>query len=712
MINSVVNELNSYGLSHDIVDDLLNPHNRTTVQIGGATPGGQRSTPGSILQLNSTTSSPESPNSARKSPASTWISSLPISESSKTRSPRRVSTAGLAVQPSDVSPNTFVLLPKEKSGSRSASVSRSQSVSGMHYSPAKTLNSAMNLPPLALPAGSLQAHDLPLPPNAAKHPNQTNSPHDWNASHWMEKKVPALLPEDLSEDNNIQGRSGVANMNKHHWVESKSGRRAWGEYQLYSDALEFHPNIVLHMELPDSEEPFDVSFKSMRNSTSPHTTPLTTPRFANARNSYSHTLAKQVQDLNLGPAAQEVPSTLLNGAEIPSQEETDKPGYHRYRVVLPLAADERFFNALIESIRTLLKLHMIQQATLINQVKSLCDVISQVASPVNAPKDMYEWREIFSLWLEHDIFESSREKDRGELSVAATENRFHKYMEQLEKRGFISPHETRTVHGNWVTSQIDSWNLESYTPNSRLSDSRSVGALDYFLRLNMALVLLKRYQRFNIETIRKILKKHMKKTALHANSSISRMAMSSHAHQLVLAASEDAPIPEIDWNHASSADILKSLTALAPMNSQSTMQLSLPRILASMMTKDLLPILPRVEDYSCMVCTSIAWHPIRLRCDHLFCIRCLVKLQKQGDNHCPLCRSTDAVKDADESNYDKEMADFLRLWFPREIEEKSQENKSDRVVQSKKEKAIRRKNRWAKLTGRRTSDEDHDCIIS
>lgn len=50
-------------------------------------------------------------------------------------------------------------------------------------------------------------------------------------------------------------------------------------------------------------------------------------------------------------------------------------------------------------------------------------------------------------------------------------------------------------------------------------------------------------------------------------------------------------------------------------------------------------ILPSLDDYACLICTSIAFKPIRLSCQHLFCVRCLVKMQRAGQAECPLCRS-------------------------------------------------------------------------
>jgi len=52
-----------------------------------------------------------------------------------------------------------------------------------------------------------------------------------------------------------------------------------------------------------------------------------------------------------------------------------------------------------------------------------------------------------------------------------------------------------------------------------------------------------------------------------------------------------------------------------------------------------LPIVPSLDDYSCVICMNIAFKPVRLSCTHLFCVRCLVKMQKRGEGNCPMCRA-------------------------------------------------------------------------
>ena len=83
------------------------------------------------------------------------------------------------------------------------------------------------------------------------------------------------------------------------------------------------------------------------------------------------------------------------------------------------------------------------------------------------------------------------------------------------------------------------------------------------------------------------------------------------------------------------------------------------------MNQRLVGIIPQLDDYLCPVCSSISIKPVRLACSHVFCVRCLVKLQRQGKGLCPMCRS-DVVLDATSGNLDMGLANFLWFYFPKE----------------------------------------------
>lgn len=63
-------------------------------------------------------------------------------------------------------------------------------------------------------------------------------------------------------------------------------------------------------------------------------------------------------------------------------------------------------------------------------------------------------------------------------------------------------------------------------------------------------------------------------------------------------------------------------------------------------SNEIVKIVPQLDDYLCPVCFSISYKPVRLTCNHVFCIRCMVQMQKQKAKYCPLCRN-DVIMHAD-----------------------------------------------------------------
>ena len=72
---------------------------------------------------------------------------------------------------------------------------------------------------------------------------------------------------------------------------------------------------------------------------------------------------------------------------------------------------------------------------------------------------------------------------------------------------------------------------------------------------------------------------------------------------------------------ASREKAIKDLLARSAPRMTSAESFSLSLLLVQALTETLLPIIPHIDDYSCVICTNLAFKPIRLRCRHLFCVR-------------------------------------------------------------------------------------------
>lgn len=152
----------------------------------------------------------------------------------------------------------------------------------------------------------------------------------------------------------------------------------------------------------------------------------------------------------------------------------------------------------------------------------------------------------------------------------------------------------------WFQKQVQSRGLlQSFkVPSSARAYAR-------FLHLNANLLQNLKFQEINKTAITKILKKFDKRTSLGA-----------------------------------------SVTFRSAVRSQNFLAGSVAKKLCAQLSQEVVSTVPRAEDYDCPICFSIAWYPVRLRCSHLFCVRCVIKMQRENKKHCPLCRD-EGVMDAD-----------------------------------------------------------------
>jgi len=332
-------------------------------------------------------------------------------------------------------------------------------------------------------------------------------------------------------------------------------------------------------------------------------------------------------------------------------------------LIIPLASDTAFFELLTNALESLSTHLNGVHAEFMSTLTSLSNSISQHARPLSAShefhpysqtsdpgtiavssassffrpgakSDLYLWREFFQLYVEAEVFESVEERNRGERSIEEAEKRLLQFMDRV--------HESDIFHGS----------------NLKRKDSQK--DIDTFLHLTAFVLDLKKFHHANAEATRKILKKHSKRTALPVPVSLSQ---------------------EMTAAVGSLRDDSSSVT-LFPDGS-----ISLPRLLVQAIGEVLLPIIPHVDDYACLICTSIAFKPIRLVCGHLFCVRCLVKMQKRGQDDCPMCRAK-TVLTADKSNIDWALLNFVRDWFPVESREKLISNEREATKEQAEELGI------------------------
>lgn len=718
LINGVVAELESIGLGADVLRELLiRPEDDPSATSIPAPKANIEDLDSAVADDSGNSSEQGDSDGAANelTPAGKWVSDFSVDLI------RRVSSPGKEPDANDASASTPLPVGLSQTPARAGNLAVPRSPKQRSYSEGfEELSASLDETHLRSPPRSSSAFTAGSVPDSAKwagigrkdlaairqgkngfdvnstaaagHPRDPSQGlHDWSASKWRKE---AKLDWDPSSSASRTGRSILAQAPapdrgsspaKYRWVEGKFGRRARAEYELGGTREHPVPRIRLYIESPlptDDEGDDDDDDVDEADSFSDN---------ASSRKS----LEEQITELPAVPTRrfstipEDGPEGETREQKVERQSEIRrKRGVRSREIVIPLTADMQFLDTLTHALQNLSNIQTHQRDNFVVETESLCSAIARASSPYASKNDLYVWREIFGLWIDMQVFESQREKDRGELSIDESEARLKRFAVELAKRGWIhdpnSPAPTSSKKGRLVKLKIGSG------PSSQgLHNEASANAIEDFLRLNFALLDVKKFQRVNVEAARKILKKHDKRTALTASNDLrtfmaqqeaARRAMGIHP----VGSGGVINIPSSAFESASNAGALvssvahPSLAALLPSATTGILSESLPHILLSLVTTTLLPILPAVDDYSCAICTSVAWRPVRLDCSHLFCLRCLVKLQKQGKDDCPLCRAPDVVKTADKRNMDEETDKFLQTWFPKEVKEKTKENEKDR----------------------------------
>ncbi|KAG7664383.1 uncharacterized protein J8A68_002096 [[Candida] subhashii] len=201
-------------------------------------------------------------------------------------------------------------------------------------------------------------------------------------------------------------------------------------------------------------------------------------------------------------------------------------------------------------------------------------------------------------------------------------------------------------NGEQIKKNLDHFieNVEKSGVLTHLKRKQTVAVFNKFVEMNYHLWKVLEFQSINNEAFRKILKKFDKQTSLGIKHTFPKLISNDH--------------------------IFMTGTSLA-------------QSICYIIQNQVLDVIPQLDDYSCPICMSIAYKPIRLVCGHLFCVRCLVKSKQQNKTNCPICRRPDAILEADSSNLDEESMELMKKYFPKEVKEKLKERDRERYNELK-----------------------------
>lgn len=203
---------------------------------------------------------------------------------------------------------------------------------------------------------------------------------------------------------------------------------------------------------------------------------------------------------------------------------------------------------------------------------------------------------------------------------------FEKY---LDSRVFFATNEQDHGTHGFIVAQKNFMEFLKVADQANFKKKESFVAFQKFVEINAELLQNVQFQELNQIAINKIIKKFDKRTGLIVHTSL--------PHDFLV----------------DSQDMAKALSA--------------------QVSSKILSTVPQLNDYLCPICFSIAYRPVRLQCGHVFCIRCLIVMQREGKDKCPLCRD-EVVMLATSINLDSALAEFLKKYFPAEVKAKQKEN--------------------------------------
>ncbi len=244
---------------------------------------------------------------------------------------------------------------------------------------------------------------------------------------------------------------------------------------------------------------------------------------------------------------------------------------HLETIEIPLTSDSEFFQILRRELANLDRLQEVEQAEIQSEIVRLGDDLRVMKNSKRrkSKEEIEAWREIFRMYNDAQIFLSSNEQDAGVRDASQAQRQLQLFTSMLAME------RSRT-----------------------LKLGKDAGfALERFLRINGNLLRLMKFQDINRIALFKIMKKFDKRTALHAQATVSETL------------------------------------SKAPFMAQ-----DLAKATCFTISEEILHIIPQLDDYLCPICFTISYQPVRLRCNHVFCIRCLIVMQRARQDHCPLCR--------------------------------------------------------------------------
>ncbi|KAK6464534.1 SPX domain-containing protein [Scheffersomyces coipomensis] len=289
-------------------------------------------------------------------------------------------------------------------------------------------------------------------------------------------------------------------------------------------------------------------------------------------------------------------------------------------IFITLNSDSKFFKMLNDELELLDKLRIKEEEKIITEVQKISELIATLSDP-------------------------SKRNNTNELY-----NWRELFRIYLDSEVYFKYNEASIKSSERSSLQIKK-NLDSFLVNveksgilTKFTKKNSLQVFNEFLTMNYHLLKILQFQSLNSLALKKILKKFDKQTALGVSYKLPNLITNDHIF----------------------------------MNGKSIAQ-----TICFIIQNKIITLIPQLDDYTCPICMSIAYKPIKLDCGHLFCVRCLVKLKQQKKVNCPICRYENAILLADSMNLDLGLEKMMRVYFPVEVKEKLKERNKEKFQQYK-----------------------------
>lgn len=285
-----------------------------------------------------------------------------------------------------------------------------------------------------------------------------------------------------------------------------------------------------------------------------------------------------------------------------------RPGYRTVEV--HLTSDSEFFTRLAAELSGLEALQAKEEKRMHVEIQDLGKQIARMTDPDRKKnkKLLDAWRQIFQIYIESDIFFGTTEADHGSRNADKAAQRFLQFADKIAQLGLV---------------------------DKLIRKEEATKALNTFMHINREILQGLQYGEINRTAMRKILKSksinidirhhHIPKDILLL------LILPLCFHQLIT-------YPEFDKQTALSAQ-----TSFPKQIEYPDFSSHLAKAVCAEVNTSILSNVPQIDDYSCPMCMELKWRPVRLRCNHVFCIRCLIVMQTNKQDHCPMCREKTVV---------------------------------------------------------------------